>query len=109
METGECFYTYQYIRKEFLVHQHGRLFIVWNTNVAAVMKCENALFKFNSVELLVRLFKFRFVVYSIDLHVCFLQDEKTTSVEKKVKELTDDQGRLQKTNQGLQVYRSSNF
>lgn len=77
--------------------------------MAAVMKCENALFKFNSVELLVRLFKFRFVVYSIDLHVCFFQDEKTTSVEKKVKELTDDQGRLQKTNQGLQVYRSSNF
>ena len=44
---------------------------------------------------------------SID--VCLLQDEKTTSVEKKVKELTDEQGRLQKTNQGLQVYTSSNF
>ena len=42
---------------------------------------------------------------SIDL--CLLQDEKTTSVEKKVKELTDEQGRLQKTNQGLQVYTSS--
>ena len=44
---------------------------------------------------------------SIDL--CLLQDEKTTSVEKKVKELTDEHGRLQKTNQGLQVYTSSNF
>lgn len=33
---------------------------------------------------------------------CNKKDEKTTSVEKKVKELTDEQGRLQKTNQGLQ-------
>ena len=53
--------------------------------------------------------KFKFLMGSIDL--CFLQDEKTTSVEKKVKELTDEQGRLQKTNQGLQVSTctSSNF
>lgn len=50
--------------------------------------------------------KFKFLMGSIDLW--FLQDEKTTSVEKKVKELTDEQGRLQKTNQGLQVF-TSNF
>ncbi|KAL9985668.1 hypothetical protein ACROYT_G008094 [Oculina patagonica] len=33
---------------------------------------------------------------------CNKKDEKTTSVEKKVKELTEEQGRLQKTNQSLQ-------
>ncbi|XP_068743873.1 testis-expressed protein 9-like isoform X3 [Montipora capricornis] len=33
---------------------------------------------------------------------CNKKDEKSTEVEKKVKELTDEQGRLQKTNQGLQ-------
>ena len=38
-----------YIRKESnshricLEHQHGRRFIVWNTNMAAVTSCENAL------------------------------------------------------------------
>lgn len=33
---------------------------------------------------------------------CNKKDEKSTTVEKKVKELTEEQGRLQKTNQGLQ-------
>ena len=39
------------IRKEFkshrigLGHQHGRLFIVWDTNMAAVTSCENTLFQ----------------------------------------------------------------
>ena len=38
------------IRKEFnsyrtgLGHQHGRRFIVWNTNMAAVTSCENTLY-----------------------------------------------------------------
>ena len=35
----------------FLVHQHGRRFIVslfWNTNMAAVTSCENALYVLNS-------------------------------------------------------------
>ena len=39
-----------YIRKEFnshricFEHQHGRRFIVWDTNIAAVTSCENVLF-----------------------------------------------------------------
>ena len=48
------------IRKEFnshswytnmavpLVHQHGHHFIVWNTNMATVTSCENALYHFTS-------------------------------------------------------------
>ena len=90
-----------YIRKDFLVHQHGRPFIVLEHQ-----SCENTLFEVWIRDLSILLL---ILIFDSTIDLWLLQDEKTTSIEKKVKELTDEQGRLQKTNHGLQVFTSLKF